>query len=384
MLRWARRTAGVSKAAAAQRIAVKEEQLAEWEKPNPEKAPTVKQARDLANLYKRSFLEFFRPEPPTLPDPTQVPDFRLFPAVPEPSALHKLKEIVLWAEAQKANTLDLIAEVGDTPPIIPDALFTTPNVDYEWAAANAREAIKFPVEKQVGRNDAERRQIPTELRRKIESLGILILRRTDLGQLHVRGFCIVEFPLPVIVIGKDTITAQAFTLAHEFAHVLICQSAISGHLPRTGGDKEKRKVEEWCNRFASAFLMPREAVADYITPPEAPYEEMPDHVLHHAALYFGVSDHAMLIRLVHLGYVTADYYWSVKKPQFDEWERTHKDRGRSKYYGSRYRNTQGDLYTGLVLEAWATGRITGHHAAEYMGIKNIQHMYDIRDYYGGE
>jgi hypothetical protein len=29
------------------------------------------------------------------------------------------------------------------------------------------------------------------------------------------------------------------------------------------------------------------------------------------------------------------------------------------------------------------GRITGHHAAEYMGIKNIQHMLDIRDNYGG-
>ena len=90
----------------------------------------------------------------------------------------------------------------------------------------------------------------------------------------------------------------------------------------------------------------------------------------------------MLIRLVHLGYVKPSYYWNVKKPQFDNEEKDYKQYGRSEYYGTRYKNTLGDLYTGLVLQAWSSGRITNHNAAEFMGIKNFAHLEDIRDHFG--
>lgn len=53
--------------------------------------------------------------------------------------------------------------------------------------------------------------------------------------------------------------------------------------------------------------------------------------------------------------------------------------GRPKYYGSRYRSSLGNLYTGFVIEAWNSGRITNHSAAEYMGIKNFEHLFAIRD-----
>jgi hypothetical protein len=82
---------------------------------------------------------------------------------------------------------------------------------------------------------------------------------------------------------------------------------------------------------------------------------------------------------VHLRYVAAKYYWEVKKPQFDKVEREYKRFGRATYYGSRYKSQLGKLYTGLVLEAWSSGRLTNHNAAEFMGIKNFKHLHDIRD-----
>jgi hypothetical protein len=82
---------------------------------------------------------------------------------------------------------------------------------------------------------------------------------------------------------------------------------------------------------------------------------------------------------VHLGYVDSRYYWDVKRPQFDEEERNYSSFGIPSYYGSRYRASLGDFYTNLVIEAWSAGRITNHNAAEYMGIKNISHLFDIRD-----
>jgi len=87
----------------------------------------------------------------------------------------------------------------------------------------------------------------------------------------------------------------------------------------------------------------------------------------------------MLIRLVHLGYVDEKYYWGVKKPLFDAQEAVYKSFARPKYYASRYKSAVGDLYTGLVLEAWSSGLITNHSAAEYMGIKSFEHLYALRD-----
>ena len=49
--------------------------------------------------------------------------------------------------------------------------------------------------------------------------------------------------------------------------------------------------------------------------------------------------------------------------------------------GTRYKNKLGNLYTSLVMQAWTAGRITNHNAAEFMGIKNLQHLRDIRSEY---
>lgn len=383
ILRWAREHAGRSEEEAAKRAVVKVAQIFAWEEEDNDKTPTVRQARILAEYYKRSFLEFFRDEPPALPDPVLVPDFRLYRTAADPSQTRNLKDIQLWAETQRVNALDLYSELEDTPPTIPEALYTTTETDVEEAAARARGALDFTLENQVERKAQERARIPNLLRRKIEALGVLTLRRADLKSVRVRGFCIATFPLPIIVFGNEALAAQAFTLVHEFAHVLLKQSAISGSLSRRGGGEDERKVEEWCNQFAAAFLLPREAIANLLVPPDFPAEEFSDETLGQIARHFGVSEHATLIRLVDLGYVRANYYWNIKKAEFDEQEANYTAFGRSKYYGSRYRGSLGDLYTSLVIEAWSTGRITNHNAAEYMGIKNLAHLKDIRENFPG-
>jgi hypothetical protein len=116
--------------------------------------------------------------------------------------------------------------------------------------------------------------------------------------------------------------------------------------------------------------------------PNAPPDEISDRDLAAYARIFSVSRHAMLIRLVHLGYVKESFYWNDKKSQFDSEEANYKQFGRAEYYGTRYRNVLGDLYTGLVLQAWSSGRITNHSAAEFMGIRNFSHLYDIREHFG--
>lgn len=380
VLRWARKRAGRTLEEAAKRVNVKNiAQVEAWEDVTNTKTPTVRQARILADFYARSFLELFRSEPPKLADPKLVPDFRLYRSAADPPQTRERRDIQLWAEAQRENALDLYHEIGDEPAEFPKALFTTVAADPESLAAEARRTMNFPVEDQIALNASERYQIPNILRRKIEGLGVLTLRSSDLKYLGARGFCIAVFPLPVIVIGSEAPAAQAFTLGHEFAHVLLKQSALSGSISREGGGQLERRVEEWCNRFSAAFLMPKTEITKLVDRPKVAAARFSEEDLNRIAKHFKVSEHAALIRLVNLGYVRANYYWNIKKPDFDAEAVNYKGFGRAKYYGSRYRGAVGDLYTSLVMEAWSSGRITNHNAAEYMGIKNLAHLKDIRD-----
>jgi len=383
MFRWARNHAGYSVKEVAAKLSVPEENLLDWESDKGVLTPTVKQARDLASLYKRSFLEWFLPEPPALPKPELIPDFRLYKGADDPTETRELLEAQLWAETQRDNALDLYAEIGEQVPKIPEELFTTIANDVDVVASAVREAMHFPIEQQAGLPTVqERAAIPSLIRDKIESLGILTLRRSDLKNFRVRGFCVAKFPLPVIVFTSESPNAQAFTLGHELAHVLLQQSAISGVIFKDGGNPSARRVEEWCNKFAAAFLMPRPTVLARYAIPNTPREEIADSDIATLATYFGVSQHAMLLRLVNLGYVQASYYWDVKKPAYDQEELEYKSFGRPKYYGRRYSSSLGTLYTSLVLEAWNSGKITNHNAAEFMGIKNLSHLHDIRQDFG--
>lgn len=380
MLRWAREHCGQSVEEVAHRLHQKPEKIAAWE--DASEVPTVKQARSLAGLYNRAFVEFFLEEPPALKESELVPDFRTHRGVDLDTNHRQLKDIQSWAEAQRINALDLFQELGESPPAFPEHLFATVETRVDDAARAMRDAIGFTVDDQLSLKSQELAQLPNILRRKFEQIGVLTLKASSLGQLRARGMCLVSFPLPTIVFGSEAPSAQAFTLAHELAHVLLRESGIIAPLAYSN-ETGKPHTETWCDQFAASFLMPREAIAQLLgEPPAERLESISDDHLSYVAKALRVSAHAVLIRLVHLGYVARRYYWDVKKPEFEKEEASYKAFGRAPYYGTRYKNSLGDLYTGLVMEAWTNGRITNHNAAEYMGIKNLQHLYDIRNHFG--
>lgn len=272
--------------------------------------------------------------------------------------------------------MDLLSELGEQPKVIPELFFSTIQNSPDAVAMRARELINFTFEEQERINYSEKDSIVKILRHKLEDFGILVLKTTDLQNFHARGMCLAKFPLPTIVFGKESPGAQLFTLLHELAHIVIKQSGVIGYV-----DKNTDKpIEKWCDQFAASFLMPITEVTRLAgIKPIRPSQSISDEQLNIYARFFRVGSHAMLIRLVYLGYVESRYYWDIKRPQFDEDERNYSSFGISPYYGSRYRASLGDFYTGLVIEAWNVGRITNHNAAEYVGIKNISYLFDIRD-----
>jgi Zn-dependent peptidase ImmA (M78 family)/transcriptional regulator with XRE-family HTH domain len=378
MLRWAREWRGRSVEETARKVGTSSDKLIAWEAGDA--VPSVRQARMLADYYDRAFLEFFLKAPPPVADSPLVPDFRLHRDAADPRENRELKMIQAWAEEKRLNALDLFDVLGEPVPEFPKGLHAAIGSNPELAAKAARDLAGFSDDAQFALTSQERAIMPKLVRGAIERLGVLVLKEGALAKYGVRGLTVFADPLPVVVFGTEAPVAQAFTMSHELGHIILQQSAISGPPTARDDGTPAKAAERWCDRFAGAFLIPADAMLKIWAKPNAPLAAIGDEMLGKLANTFSVSRHAMLIRLVHLGYVDEDYYWDVMHPQFLQQEREFKAGGGiPKYYGVRYRSAHGDLYTGLVLEAWSEGAITNHNAAEFMGIKNLRHLNDIRD-----
>ena len=375
VLVWARERVHLDHGDAAYGAGVTPERLLDWER--GQKVPTVKQARKLAEVYDRPFLEFFSHERPTVKEPETIPDFRMQRGIKAPKEQYDLFFIQSEAEEIRLNALDLFELLGEKPPTIPSAFFGTIADNVETTAARTRAILNLSIEEQINLKSKEKDSFVNILRSKFENVGIIVTKNSGLIEFGSRGMCFFALPLPIIIFSSEAPNAQAFTLAHELAHVVLRQSALSG-IPGSSTPSAK-KIEDWCDAFAGAFLVPANALARLYPKPDLPLVRIDDYELYKLAKAFAISRHAMLIRLVNLGYVKASYYWDEMRPKFLAQEAAFKSSGRAKYYGSRYRTARGDLYTGLVLEAWSNGIITNHNAAEFMGIKNIAHLDAIRD-----
>jgi Zn-dependent peptidase ImmA (M78 family)/DNA-binding XRE family transcriptional regulator len=380
VLRWARERLRLAPEDVARKIAVNRERIIAWENEDRASAPTVRQARKLADVYDRPFLEFFAPSIPELDPPALAPDYRFHRYPPSDLELTVLEGVQAWAESQRLNALDLYQELGETPPQINRNIHAEIDDDPEDIAAKVRHVIGPTVTQQFSLKSKDRYKFPTVIRNLLERAGILVLKQSDISKVRTRGICLYDRIMPIIVFGNESPGAQAFTLAHELGHVVLGASAISGG-PRSIGVKGTagKRIEAWCNSFAAAFLMPRDAVMYQDATPKTIVSVINDRDLTRLANRFAVSRHAMLIRLVNLGKVHSAFYWRVKRPEFLNEEEDYEGGGRSLYYGSRYRNTLGDTYTGLVIEAHETGKIGALAAAEFMGIKNVQHFIDIKN-----
>lgn len=378
VLKWARERRHFAVENAARKVNVRPEQVIQWE--TGAASPTVRQARILADFYDRPFLEFFARDIPNVPETELVPDFRSYRGEVPLQEDDILREIHRWAEEVRLNALDLIEAIGERPPELSREIFATVDDDVEAVANRVRSIVGPTTDKQFSLTSKDRYQFPQIVRQAFERSGVIVLK-SNLGVVRTRGICLFANPLPVVIFGNESPGAQAFTLAHEMAHIVLKQSAISGP-PRFGGHVGAKRVEGWCNQFAAAYLMPGDCIAADMKDVKTQLASLTDDRLRYMANRYAVSKHAMLIRLVSLGYVKASYYWFVKRPQFIKEEDEYEGGGRSLYYGSRYRSSHGDLYTGLVLEAWNNGIINNHNAAEFMGIKNLTHLNDIRSNFG--
>jgi len=100
----------------------------------------------------------------------------------------------------------------------------------------------------------------------LESKGIRVIASGAVEQREFDGVAGKVDGVPLIVVGRDwNGDRQRFTLAHELAHLLL-NGRVAPELIETPRVPHKRGdlLERLCNRFARAFLMPRQAVVAHL------------------------------------------------------------------------------------------------------------------------
>jgi Zn-dependent peptidase ImmA (M78 family) len=217
-----------------------------------------------------------------------LPDFRSAAASPRAKSRETMEAIQFAEGVQRA------AIAGYAPGAQALIAFkATAGAEVDAFARIARDFFNLSLEDQRDAKDA--RGFYVVCRRRVEQKGIFVLH-ASFPASDGSGFCLAHPVYPIIVVNtaEQTPGRRLFTLVHELAHVLMGKSGISDPFIR------ENATERLCNRFAGAFLVPKDYALKLLgqgVKSNAPSRED----VRWAANRLRISQEATVLRLEQLG-----------------------------------------------------------------------------------
>ncbi len=366
VLIWARRYRGLELDAAAEKLGLTVDELQELE---AGKLPNKTLFKKIARGYRLPEATLARRAPPDhLPPPPT--DYRTFEGQPPTLGFDALVAISDVRGFQK--NVEEVAEVDNQPkPALP--AYTLDGNPWELGEQERRR-LGVTAEEQIQWGTA--RIALARWREKIEAAGVNVYVETfDLNDC--RGFSIYdEGASPAIVINRNDKVdgARIFTLAHEYAHILIRQPGISDF-------NDRNPVEAFCNKFAAGFLMPRDVLR--LALPLWPNEpvEWDAEQIRRAARALKVSQRALALRLEQANLAPGGFYDRFKQRQ-GEFEPQPIPGGGGGNYVLTQMSTLGNRYMSTIMRALDHGSISEVNAAEMLRLAP-KHFDKVRDRLGG-
>jgi Zn-dependent peptidase ImmA (M78 family) len=366
MLAWARESARLTIDEAAHKIGIAADKLAACEA--GEAKLTFPQFMKAAREYRRPASLFYLKSPPAGWAPIQ--DFRQL-AGAEAGFSPRLAYVIRQARERREVALELRDDLNE--PITPFTL--------DANTSNDVDALAHEIRAYLGVTDAEQKQWKgnafSAWRMAMEAKDVIVFMIPRLPLAEMRGIAIAEQKFPVILINaRDRGGGRVFTLLHEFCHLAIHQSGVSGE----GGEQKgapNPSVERYCNAVAAATLMPKEWLLSEIAMLPAKSGVWDDDQLSTLALRFGVSREALLRRLLTLGKTTQAFYDSKRTAFLKEYADLNdkKSTGGPEYH-IQVLSQLGRAFTRLVFQGYHERRLTLRDVANYfnMQVKSIPEM----------
>lgn len=373
VLVWARETAGLSRERAAKALAIGggkisgSETLRRYEDGEKETSRTL--IVKMAKVYRRPLLVFYLPHPPTQAERGE--DFRTLPEelrIESKGALDALVRDIYVRQDLVRNVLQ------DVEEDFPRDYVGSVKVDLEPASVSdyLGKLIGFDINefRRYGKSE----EAFSYLRKLIEEMGTFVLLIGNLGSHHTnipvevfRGFALSDKVAPFIIINdQDAPSARSFTLLHEFAHILIGVTGLSG-------GRAEQKVERYCNDIASLLLLP--AVDLNSQSWHAENVEILAQKVAGFAKSINVSGSLVAYRLLRSGVIQQDT-WNILSQKFRElWaaQKAAAKEGRDDSSGPSYyvvrRHKLGGAIVNLVQRTMREGALTATKAGRVLGVK---------------
>ncbi|MEB0091789.1 XRE family transcriptional regulator [Pseudomonas sp. CCI4.2] len=373
VLLWARETAGLSREKAAKALSIGgskipgDEMLRLYEEGKKEISRPI--LVKMANVYRRPLLIFYLPSPPARA--ARGEDFRTLPEelrIESNGSLDALVRDIYVRQDLVKNVLQDVEEAFPREYVGSVQIDRTPQEVSERLGA----IIGFDINefRRFGKSE----EAFSYLRRLVESVGAFVLLMGNLGSHHTdipveafRGFALSDKIAPFIVINDlDAPSARSFTLLHEFAHILIGVTGLSG-------SRSEQKIERYCNDIASLMLLPAGDLSK-----QNWYAENLESLAQKISGFargLNISNSLVAYRLYSTGIIQLDT-WNELSTKFRElWiaqkAATKESRGSSSgpsYYVVR-RHKLGGAIVGLVQRTMREGALTATKAGRVLGVK---------------
>jgi len=288
------RTSGLGEREVASKLKVDRGTLGGWL--SGADKPKISEFRSLVKVLRRPSATFFLPRPPQL---SRIDvQFRQVPGETARSLFPAERLSIREAEHLQRTIKWLQKELGDTDPQLPQINI---GADTEQVALEAREFLEVSTEKQF--KWASNSTALKEWRDAFEEAGILVFLMS-MGAKSARGFSIWDKTAPLIAVNTYwNPAARIYTLFHELGHLLTRTSSICASYSVDKNSSSDTDIERWCEQFAAAASMPKEAVIRSLHNfGVAPHETIDDlDVPRRLAGRFHVSLRAATLRLIGLG-----------------------------------------------------------------------------------
>lgn len=313
VLAWARESMGLSIEEVAKQFNVSENLVSRWE--SGEKVPTLVQLEKLTSIYKRPLATFFLPEPPE--EPPLPHDFRMLPKDGKKPFSSKTRLAIRRAWRLQSLAVELAESIGrEISTKIGRANLSD---DPERIASKTRDELGIDIQTQFNwRSDYH---AFGEWRKIIQNTGVLVFQ-LSMPIEETRGFSLPGEVFPAIILNeKDHVRARTFTLFHEYAHLLLGSGGICDWESLNDAPEADGSVEKFCNHFAGAFLVPKDALLDHPLVRSGVSSRWSDDHLRKIAVNFKVSNEVILRRLVTFNRASWDFY----RMKYGEWKKREKE-----------------------------------------------------------
>lgn len=375
ILKWARKSAGLSLEEAAAKVGINaargvsgEDRLLALETEEGEVSRPV--VLKMAKIYRRPLVSFYLEEPPERGDRGE--DFRTLPEQHTDSE-PLVDALVRDVRARQTTVRSILVEEEEAQPL-PFVSSMSRNDGVGPVLASIRKLLNLDLAAFRAQGSAEAGF--SLLRRQVETAGVYVLLIGNLGSHHsaidveaFRGFALADPIAPFVVINdQDAKTAWSFTLLHEVVHLWIGATGVSG------GSAEG-PTEQFCNDVASNFLLPEAELTQLEARIGVDEAEIAREITQFANERL-ISRTLVAYRLYRIGAINPGVWRSLTGTFKIEWLRSRaaqRERARGQEGGPNYyiirRHRLGAALLNFVARSMSEGILTPTRASKLLGVK---------------